>query len=209
MLTAKKLILISYFLACSLIVNAKEYYTGTYPSDHWALQYPNKTDENFVALFEIDDIQISVIMNPKDSRGYRSIVSLVAKDMATTINREYTLQEQLAFYKALAIVAKAYEMEGLIAQTLVLGNNSHQLDADSNVIVGNAKEPSMLHGHVFGRGDPNQAYIGNVKLKGPPAGKFFTLSGNNGDKSHRVKWKQSEIKVVAKVLAGNIKLLEL
>ncbi len=78
------------------------------------------------------------------------------------------------------MVAHAYEKLGLIAQIEVLGNNAHAFDAQScATLVGSAQEPSMLHGHVLGRGNPSHDYIRGVSLKGPRPGEIFKLRGNS------------------------------
>ena len=154
------------------------YYSGTYPETHWALQYPTLADESVVAIIHAEGLTFGVRLHPFDRRGYRGLVMLIDPDMASTLNRRYTLREKLGLQRALALVSEAYERRGMIAQTLVLGNNAHSFDHDRcEIILGNSAEPLLLHGHVVGRGDPRTAYAGDVPLDGPPLGEVFEVRG--------------------------------
>lgn len=186
-----------------------KYYTKSYKSTHWALHIPTIADKNFIATLKINRVRIGLKLNQSDARGYRGIACLVAEDEAqlpSTFNRDYSIEEKLALTTALGIFASAYEKYGIIAQISIAGNNSQSVNPDGSVQIGNEKEPSLLHGHVIGRGNPEMAYIGNVTLKGPKAGFEMNLRGDGSDEGNvgKENWKDDEMAVVADGLATAI-----
>ncbi len=185
------------------------YYDKPYKADHWALHVPTIEDKNFIAILKINGVKIALELNPTDARGYRGIAVLVEDDkakMGSTFNREYSIEEKLALNTALSVFARAYENYGMIAQISIAGNNSQSIKPDGSVQLGNEKEPSLLHGHIIGRGNPEVAYIGDVTLKGPKAGAEMNLRGDGSDEGNRgkVKWKDEDLEIVAKGLASEV-----
>lgn len=89
--------------------------TDNIPDTHWALHRPEAKDANFVILLQSNDVRVAVILNPTDSRGYRSIVHIVADVMKSTLNRLATIPEKQALFTVLALMAHVYESTGLIA----------------------------------------------------------------------------------------------
>lgn len=185
------------------------YFTvSEYKKDHWALQYPKSTDTNFIAILKINDVLMHVKLNQTDARGYRTIVTIVSDDMASTLNRPYTRNEKRALQTALGLVAEAFEDAGCpIVQQQIAGNNSQSLTKDGKVQIGNEKEPNMLHGHVIVRGNPKKAYIGNVVLNGPEPNVLFNMRGDGteeGNKS-KLKWNSEDMGTVATTILEKIK----
>lgn len=186
-----------------------KYSTSSYSSTHWAHHVPNLQDKNFIATLKINGVNIGLKLNPTDARGYRGIACLVENDeakMFSTFNRNYSLEEKLALNIALGIFARAYENFDIIAQISIAGNVSQSINSEGLCQIGNEKEPSLLHGHVIGRGNPSIAYIGQVTLKGPKAGLEMNLRGDGqeeGNKS-KEKWKDEEMEVVGRSLANEI-----
>ncbi len=182
-----------------------------YSSEHWSSQYPRMEDPQFIARLKVRGFFFAFYINPTDSRGYRSIVRLVNKDMLTTYNRAYTFEEKAALQLALSVLVEAYETLGLITQVEVAGNNSQSFDAGKGeTFVGKPSEPSMLHGHVIGRGNPEFEYITGIKLGGPIPGALFNMRGNDPNSEGnetKGKWSTENLKRAAHVIADKIKLI--
>lgn len=204
-----KVSMLKPFEVKSEIKSKLQYYRKPYHEGHWALSMPTTADKNFIAVLEIHGVKIGLKLNPTDARGYRGIASLISDDKATmgsTVNREYSMVEELALSTALTIFARAYKNHGLIAQISVAGNNSQSVNPDGSVQIGNDKEPSLLHGHIIGRGNPEQAYIAGVTLKGPKAGFEINLRGDGSDEGNKKKekWIEKDMMLVAAGLAEAI-----
>ena len=114
--------------------------------------------------------------------------------MASTFNRCFSLEEQLALGQCLQMVSYVYQQIVPISQVCILGNNSHSFETwGSKVIIGTDKEPNFLHGHIIGRGNPNDEYIRGVALDGSIPGESIDLVNN------KVKWSSDcEIEIVVK-----------
>lgn len=181
-----------------------------YPTNHWALHYPTRNDNNFVARFKFGDTFFAVKMNPTDSRGYRCIVALVDKDMSKIINRPYNSDEESGLQLSLAAVKQAYTELGLIPQIEVAGNNSHSFNKETGeTILGKSSEPSMLHGHIIGRGNPDVQYIKEVPLRGPVPGELFNMRGNDpqtAGNERKIPYEDGKIELVAQTISEKIKL---
>ena len=184
------------------------YSTFTYPDDHFSLSNGSAGEDWFVAALRYKKgPHYLVKVNTHDAKGLRVIVRLItlnSSDMPSTLNRPYTLQEKQGLCHVSALVAHIYEIcFGLVAQVEILGNNAHDMK-DGKVILGKLAEPVMLHAHVFGRGDPEHAYIAelpDLKLGGPPPGQLFLGTA-------KVKWPSSEhVKIFATILASHIRQL--
>lgn len=184
----------------------KSYIQFEYPESHWARHIPGPGDSNFIATLEIFDIRMTLKLMSKDARGYRAIVGLVGDDMESTFNREYKDSEKLALSIALCILSSVYEGYGIVAQTQIAGNDSQSLTNGGNLLLGNEKEPSLLHGHIIGRGNPDKCYIANVPLRGPVAGELFNMRANGGDEgnSSKIIWREEEMNSVADILAHDL-----
>lgn len=84
--------------------------------------------------------------------------------------------EQRALNDVASVMTKVYEKIGVIPQFSQLGNNSHHFNPESRVThVGDDEEPSLLHLHMWGRGDPEMEYIPGVPLRGLEPGLMFDL----------------------------------
>jgi hypothetical protein len=185
--------------------NAKSFYTGAYPSDHWAVQPYELKDPKVIALAYFKESQYAVYMNPTDKRGYRCIARFVKNDdMLSSINRDHTSQERIGLGLIVQLVADVYSRLVPIAQTAVAGNNSHKFDGSTGMTyLGRVEEPSFLHGHIFARGNPDGRFIEGVRLDGPIPGLNFdmmaktpTEPGNDA----KVKWNNGDMeKVVARL----------
>lgn len=190
--------------------NIVYYPVSKYKKDHWALQFPKPTDDNFIAILKIGDVLMNVKLNSSDARGYRGIVTIVAEDMASTLNRKYTAKEKRALQLVLGLVAEAYENAGCrVIQQEIAGNNSQSLTKEGKIQIGNAKEPNMLHGHIIARGNPKEAYIEKVKLNGPELNLMFNMRGNGIDDGNnsKLKWNLDEMNTIAYKILEQIKLI--
>lgn len=194
---------------CSAMTYGAEkiYYNGIYLSNHWAMNPTTPDSLNFIAKATYKDSEYAIYLNPTDSRGYRSIVALTdLKNPSTTFNRDYSLDEKIGLNLLISLVAHVYSRFELEAQTSVAGNNAHSLDPETGIFqVGSAKEPSMLHGHIYGRGNPYGEYIEDVKLGGPVPGEIFDMRGATpyvpGNEA-KTQWQAGEMqKVIARLKA--------
>lgn len=170
----------------------KVYYQGQYASTHWAMKPFTLEDNGVIALLKYHRLQYVVLLHPHDKRGYRCIIRLIDNEhMASTFNRPFTPKETKGLSIITEAVTQAYETILPVAQSFKLGNNSQTFDKRLHrVQFGNAKEPSILHTHVMGRGDPSKDYIPGVPLDGPMLGTLFlfetydkTVPGNDARKS--------------------------
>jgi hypothetical protein len=156
-----------------------KYIEHKYPENHWALD--STKEGTCVAFIKVHDkYNYSVKLNPTDRRGYRALVTYVGldgSDIQSTFNRQYTLGEQKGLSDVTTLMVEVYKKMGLpIVQTAQAGNNSHSLDEALGITqIGSAKEPSMLHTHVWGRGNPKHEYILGVPLDGPKPGEMFDM----------------------------------
>ena len=176
------------------------YHATPYPRTHWAMNFPKKGDNNFVARFRVGESRVSVTMNCTDCRGYRTLVAIVDPDMSKVVNRVYTFSERMALQQVLAIVAQAYEGLGLISQVKVAGNNAHVFDESRcEIVLGTPVEPLFLHGHVIGRGDPSHEYVAGVPLKGPAPGEIFNM------RDGKETWNAADRETIAQALADQIR----
>ena len=179
----------------------KVYYPGEYSPDHWAMQPKKWEDPNLIAQASYKSSEYAIFLNPLDSRGYRCIVSITASgNIASTFNRDYTSDERIGFGILIQLVADVYSKIVPIAQTSVAGNNSHWFDKETGITyIGGPKEPSMLHGHVYGRGNPDAEYIEGVKLGGPIPWEIFDMRAKTPEvpgNDSKPKWKKGEEKKV-------------
>lgn len=182
----------------------KAYFTGKYPSDHWAVQPYELKDPKVIALAYYKDAEYAIYMNPTDKRGYRCITRFIKnEDMNSTINRDYTSKERIGLGLAVQLVAEVYSRIVPISQTAVAGNNSHKFDSHTGTTyLGKIEEPSFLHGHIFGRGNPEGCYIDDVKLDGPIPGLNFDMMAKTSEPGNeaKVKWKSGDMeKVVSRI----------
>ena len=159
--------------------NTIHFYKHEYSPSHWAIDF-TRAGTSIAVITVRDKFHFSVILNPTDCQGYRSIIRYLNEDndsISSAFNRSYTLSEQRAINDVTAIMTKVYEKIGVIAQFSQLGNNSHQFDSRSRITrVGSDMEPSLLHLHMWGRGDPDMEYIQGVPLRGPKPGLMFDLT---------------------------------
>jgi hypothetical protein len=183
----------------------KVYYTGEYSSDHWAMQPYLLADPKVVALAYHADCEYAVYVNPTDKRGYRCIARFIKNgNMASTVNREYTSRERIGLGLVVQLVADVYSRIVPIAQTAVAGNNAHKFDKETGItFLGHPGEPNFLHGHIFGRGNPDGEYVDGVKLGGPTPGEIFDMRaktpGVPGNDA-KAKWGEGEMeKVVTRI----------
>lgn len=62
------------------------------------------------------------------------------------------------------------------------------------------KEPSLIHGHVIGRGNPELCYVGAVPLGGPIPGALFNMRGESEFDSPmpKIPWTEEGFKSVGR-----------
>ncbi|CAF1350005.1 unnamed protein product [Adineta steineri] len=172
-----------------------------YPPQHWALEPLTLNDTKMIALVNFEQSDYAVYLNPVDKRGYRSIVRLINNEhMVSTFNRDYTSSERIGLALTMALITEAYNRIVPIAQNAVMGNNAHSFDPKSGTIqLGTHEEPIFLHGHIFGRGNPEEKYIDDVRLDGPIPGLVFDLraqSPHQPGNDKKVRWKLDEMNSV-------------
>ncbi len=182
--------------ANSKSVMSKQYYPHPYPANHYALKTPSLGDPFCISILDVSGIRISVLFNPTDSRGYRLLLALVAEDMKTTFNRPFTDEEEGALHTAMSFMGSVYSGLGMTVTTATAGNNTQSLTPNGTIMMGNEHEPSLLHGHIMGRGDPNRCYLASVPLRGPAAGIEFNMRGQSQEPGNdkKIKWDPDELK---------------
>lgn len=186
-----------------------QYYQNTCLPDHWALQPYHLDDPKVVGLAYYKGSEYAIYINPTDKRGYRCIVRLISNmDMKSTINRGYTHEEHHGLSLVVGLVENAYRNIVPIVQTFKAGNNAHEFDLKTRTIrIGKAEEPSILHAHVIGRGDPEAEYIEGVRLDGPNPGLNFDMMGktmNEPGNDKKVPWDKEEMARVVRSLKSKL-----
>lgn len=177
----------------------------TYSADHWAND--NTKDGTCIGFVQFNNKQIYALkLNPTDRRGYRALVTLIGEDntdIQTTFNRQYTTAEQRGLSEVTAFVIEIFKKMGLpIVQTAQAGNNSQSLDESGVTHIGNSKEPSMLHTHIWGRGNPAQEYIPGVPLDGPKPGEMFDMMAKTpsvAGNQKKVPWEPKQLEISLKL----------
>ncbi|KAL6044075.1 hypothetical protein QOT17_023513 [Balamuthia mandrillaris] len=170
----------------------------TYPPSHWAhgiTVEARQADSLYRvgALWHRGEVPVVVALNPTDSRGYRLLCTVTdPEDVTRTFNKAPTAEQMAALGAALAFMAvPVFQELGLVAQTMVLGNNSHSMEKEGGegeeeeevMVVGQPHEPHLIHGHVVGRGNPRWEVVKGLPLGGPPPGSLFPLkSPHEGQK---------------------------
>jgi len=184
-----------------------------YSEDHWALQPPKLTDTHVIALVYAKNSKYAISLNHTDKRGYRSIVRLIkSDDMQSTINRNYTVEEQRGLNLVVELTEFAFQRIVPIVQIFKANDSSQWFGQYAkSILIGTSKEPSFLEAHLIGRGDPNHRYISDVKLDGPAIGTPFhlntkTTSEPGNDK--KVSWREGEMKKVVLRMQEEIKVIE-
>jgi probable phosphoglycerate mutase len=191
---------------------SKDYWSASilfYPLHHWVFEPCTLTDPKMIALARFEHSDYAVYLNPADKRGYRSVVRLINNErMASTINREYTSSERIGLALTMALVTDAYSRIVPIAQNVVAGNNAHSFDPKTGVTqLGTSDEPIFLHGHVFGRGNPDEKYIEDIQLDGPIPGLIFDMRAQSPQEpgnDKKVSWKPGDIEKVGRRLKTEI-----
>lgn len=204
----------SFFRTCakSAFEGKAIYYAGTYASDLAALQPYTVDDAKVIALAYYGGLEYAIYVNPADKRGYRSVVRYINnRAMKEVINRPYTVRERAGLHLVLQLVEEAYSTIVPIVQTAIAGNNTHQFDEKTGVtIIGKPDRPSLLHGHVWGRGNPCKQYIEGVPLAGPRPGLNFDMMAKTpGERGNdkKVPWTSDEIEKVVPRLRSEIERL--
>ena len=195
-------------------LSAPLYATCLYPDSHFALSVGDKGEPWYVATLQVggaDEPLIMVRLNPNDARGFQATAVLVTESTATmrsTLNRGYTVDEQFALGVVLALTAAAYSHEHLVPQINVAGDDAHAM-VDGRLVIGNAKEPGTLYGHVIGRGDPSATVIGGSALGGPVPGALFNMRGDGKDAGNTSKtaWRPDDMRAFAARIAGRMRAL--
>jgi HIT-related len=180
--------------------NTHKYIEHKYPENHWALD--STKEGTCIAFVKFrDKYSYAIKLNPTDRRGYRSLVTYLGdnqSDIQSTFNRQYTVAEQRGLSDITTLMVEIYKKIGLpITQTAQAGNNSHSFDETSGITqIGNTKEPSMLHTHVWGRGNPKQEYIPGVPLDGPNPGEMFDMMAKTPSvpgNQKKVPWEKNQL----------------
>ena len=131
-------------------------------------------DNKFVAVLEVTDSigkKHEVLVLVRSAEGYAVVVAMTdRRDVSRILNRVPTKRDYEVVMLAATQVAGAYLSLGLIPSLELLGNNSHGIGPDGGLELGNETEPSSLHVHIIGRGDPTRCYVGTVPLRGAPPG---------------------------------------
>lgn len=190
----------------------KEFLKHEYSPGHWSIDY-TRAGTSIADITVRNKYHYSVILNPTDCRGYRIIIRYLNEgdsSLSSAFNRPYTVSEQRGLNDVASLMTQVYEKLGLIVQFSQLGNNSQSFDKETGVtLVGSEEEPSMLHLHMWGRGDPDMEYIPGVPLKGPEPGLMFDLIAKNKThpiNQHAIKWNEEELK--ASLAVFKLKLTE-
>lgn len=110
------------------------------------------------------------------------------------------------------LVESAFRKIVPIVQAFKAGNYSHQFNSETRVTcIGKAEEPSFLHTHIVGRGDPEFEYVAGVKLDGPVPGLNFDMMGetaNQPGNDKKVAWKGEEMATVVHALKIEVEKLK-
>lgn len=188
------------------------YYSKQYPEDSYFMKQKTWDFPYLIARAhyttrnedESGQESYDIFLNPTDSRGYRSIVSLTAPVIASTFNREYTTKERKGLGILSLMICEVYSKIVPIAQMEIAGNNSQWLDESTGIThIGTPNEPCTLHAHIFGRGNPSTEYIDGCKLKGPNPWHIFDMRGTTSEISgndRKVPWNNDEIgQVIARL----------
>ncbi|MBA2648055.1 MAG: hypothetical protein H0U75_00390 [Legionella sp.] len=172
-----------------------------YSPDHWALD--STKEGTCIAFVKFrDKYNYAIKLNPTDRRGYRMLVTFIGdekSDIQSTFNRQYTTAEQKGLAEVTSLLIEIYKRIGLpIVQTAQAGNNSHSLDEQSGITqIGSTKEPSMLHTHIWGRGNPRHEYISMVPLDGPKPGEMFDMMAKTPQvpgNEKKIVWTEEQLK---------------
>lgn len=191
--------------------NTHNYIEHQYPKDHWALD--STKEGTCVAFVQFKDkYNYAIKLNPTDRRGYRMLVTYIGDDQTniqSTFNRQYTSAEQRGLSEVTSLMVEVYKKMGLpIVQTAQAGNNSHSMDEISGITqIGSVKEPSMLHTHIWGRGNPKHEYILMVPLDGPKPGEIFDMmakSPNVPGNEKKIPWDTYQLKNGLQVFKSNL-----
>jgi hypothetical protein len=103
--------------------------------------------------------------------------------MESTFNRDFSIQERLAYHRVQAVVEMAYERLGLVPQHLALGNEVQSLSRDGrSFCLGSKDAPQTLSCRTIGRGIPDVSQVEGVPLKVPRFGAVFDADGLGGSK---------------------------
>lgn len=187
--------------------HSHKYIEFKYDKDHWSLD--NTKEGTCIAFVKFrDKYNYAIKLNPTDRRGYRALVSYIGDDkvdIQTTFNRQYTVAEQRGLSDVTTFMIEIYKKLGLpIVQTAQAGNNSHSLMAESGITqIGSEKEPSMLHTHIWGRGNPEQEFILGIPLDGPKPGEMFDMMAKTPSvpgNQKKIKWEPKQLETGLQVL---------
>ncbi|WP_058518369.1 hypothetical protein [Legionella parisiensis] len=182
-------------------LNSIKFFKYDYLKEHWALDY-TRAGTSIAHVKVKGKYNYSVILNPTDCRGYRTIIRYLNNgysDISSALNRPYTVAEERGLNAVAAMMEQVYKNMGLIPQFAQLGNNSHYFDEKTREItIGNEEEPGMLHLHLWGRGDPEHEYIPHVPLRGPKPGLMFDLiakSKTEPTNQYAIRWDPKELEI--------------
>ncbi len=172
-----------------------------YDKDHWSLD--NTKEGTCLTFIKFKNkYNYAIKLNPTDKRGYRALITFIGEDntdIQTAFNRPYTAAEQLGLSNATSFMIEIYKKLGLpIVQTAQAGNNSQSLMDSGITQIGNEKEPSMLHTHIWGRGNPNHDFISGVPLDGPKPGEMFDMMAKTPSimgNEKKIKWGAKQLEL--------------
>ncbi len=187
-----------------------KYIECKYDKDHWALD--NTKEGTCIAFIKFrDKYNYAIKLNPTDRRGYRALITYTGddkSDIQTTFNRQYTIAEQHGLSDVTTLMIEIYKKLGLpIVQTAQAGNNSHSLLPSGMTQIGNEKEPSMLHTHIWGRGNPAQEYISGIPLDGPKPGEMFDMMAktpNVPGNQKKIKWEPQQLETALLLIKNTL-----
>nr|WP_238584481.1 hypothetical protein [Legionella gratiana] len=191
-------------------INSIKFFKYQYPKEHWAIDY-TKAGTSIAHVNVNAKYNYSIILNPTDCRGYRIIIRYLndtQSDIASALNRPYTVAEERGLNEVTAMMERVYEHMGLIPQFSQLGNNSQHFDEITReTIIGNEEEPGMLHLHLWGRGDPKHEFIPGVPLRGPEPGLMFDLiakSKSTPTNQFAIKWDPKELEIALSAIKNEL-----
>ena len=194
------LLSVRYLMRSSTVATKTSYSTCQYSDQHWAVDY-TKAGTCIAVITYKEKQKYSVLIHPNDRRGYRTLVTFIGYDntpVQSAFNRPYTVAEQRGLTDVETLMFEIYKSLGLsIVQSAELGNNAHSYDAEAKEItIGEKDEPSMLHLHIWGRGNPKQEYISGVPLEGPAPGEMMDLVAKHSSNpsTHKfVAWEEKQL----------------
>lgn len=185
------------------------YLHRTYPDTHRAMHFFRLEEPGVIAIAKYKDHQYQLVfcLHPLDKRGMHSIVLLQYPDLANGFNRPFKDSEMRGFKLMMSLAFRVYATIFPCAQDATLQNNAHAFDdTDGQFLLGTPEEPLQLHGHIWGRGNPQIEYIPSLKLGGPKPGFVFNLraDGPEPGNERKIPWGPGEMSLAANYIKDKL-----